>query len=184
MKPQGAALLSLKVFTPLETPPDSWGKIMKDFTCTVATATVGKAQAPVGSGRNGRPGHLWSPRNVDNKRATVTQASANVAEAYGMAKSCTAAVGDAWMTVLMRFMKVVKKIKKYTAPTVAVPDELLMGFTGGYGRFSYSEMPATVACVLLTASSASGGRSCATASRPRYADASYLRRICVTICAT
>jgi hypothetical protein len=58
MKPQESALLSLKVFTPLETPPDSWGKVMKDFTCTVAVATVGKSQAPVGPCRNGRPEHL------------------------------------------------------------------------------------------------------------------------------
>ena len=88
------------------------------------------------------------------------------------------------MAVLLRFLKVPKKIKKCTALTVAVSDVLLMGFTGGYGRFSDSKPPATVACVLLTASSASGGRSCATASRPRYADAGHLRRICVNICAT
>ena len=67
-------------------------------------------------------------------------------------------------------------------PIASVADELRMGFTGGYGRFSYSRPPATVACVLLTASSASGGRSCATASRRRYADAGDLRRICVSIC--
>ena len=93
---------------------------------------------------------------MDNKRATVPQTSANVAEAYGMAESCTAAVGDALMTTLLKFMKVAKKIKKCTAPTVAVSDVLLMGFA------------------------ASGGRPCATASRPRYADAGHLRRICAT----
>jgi hypothetical protein len=99
-------------------------------------------------------------RDLGKKRAAVPQASANVAEAYGMAESCGAAVGDAWMAVLLRFIKVPKKIKKCTAPTVAVSDVLLMGFA------------------------ASGGRSCATASRPRYADTGYLRRICVNICAT
>jgi hypothetical protein len=60
------------------------------------------------------------------------------------------------MAVLLRFLKVPKKIKKCTAPTVAVSDVLLMGFA------------------------ASGGRPCATASRPRYADAGHLRRICAT----
>ena len=79
------------------------------------------------------------------------------------------------LTALLRFLKVAKKIKKYTALTAAVSDVLLMGFTGGYGRFSDSRPPATVACVLLTASSASGGRSCATASR-RF---TQMRAICV-----
>ena len=114
----------------------------------------------------------------------VPQASANVLETYARVEGCRATVGDAWMTALLKFLKVAKNIKKCTTLTVAVSDVLLMGFTGGYGRFSDSKPPATVACVLLTASSASGGRSCATASRPRYADAGHLRRICVNICAT
>jgi hypothetical protein len=44
--------------------------------------------------------------------------------------SCTAVVGDAWIGVSMRFMKVAKK---YTARIVSVSDDLLMGFIGGYG---------------------------------------------------
>jgi hypothetical protein len=70
---------------------------------------------------------------VDNKRAAVPQASANVAEAYGRAESRTAAVGDALMTALLRFLKVAKKFKKYTAPTGAVSDVLLMGFSASGG---------------------------------------------------
>jgi hypothetical protein len=125
-------------------------------------------------GAHGGRGTLWSPRDVDNKCVVVPPASTNVRR-DGMVKGRTVAVGDAWVTALLRFLKVAKQIKKYTAPTVAVSDELFMGFTGGYGRFSYSELPATAACVLLTASSASGGRSCATAGPRRYADAA----ICV-----
>jgi hypothetical protein len=113
---------------------------------------------------------------VDNKRATVPQTSANVAEAYGMAESCTAAVGDALMTTLLKFMKVAKKIKKCTAPTVAVSDVLLMGFTGGYGRFSYIEAAGDGG--LCAPRFVFGVRrwSCATASRRRYADRRHLRK--------
>jgi hypothetical protein len=58
MKPQEGANLSLSAFTSSEKPPASSGQEMTGFTCTVAVATVGKSQAPVGSGRNGRPGHV------------------------------------------------------------------------------------------------------------------------------
>ena len=80
MKPQESALLSLKVFTPLETPPDSWGKVMKDFTCTVAT--VGKSQEPVGSGRRlpRTAPSLGAPRGAGARCRAVTEASATVLE--------------------------------------------------------------------------------------------------------
>jgi hypothetical protein len=54
------------------------------------------------TGTHGGRGTIWQPRDKDKKRAAVTQASTNVAEADGMVNSCTAAVGDAFMGLITR----------------------------------------------------------------------------------
>jgi hypothetical protein len=75
--------LSLKVFTSSEKPPAPLGQGMTEYMkFTVAAATVGKSQAPAGSGR--RPPRtapsLGAPRGVGARCRAVTEACAAVLE--------------------------------------------------------------------------------------------------------
>jgi hypothetical protein len=107
----GGRLLSLKVVTSSEKPPASLGQGMKELMkFTSVAATVQKPQAVPQRAAGAPFGRhaTWTTKAPPCRRPARTRGG------DGMVKSCRAAVGHAWTTMLLRFLKVAQKIKKYT----------------------------------------------------------------------